>query len=407
MKKGSGICKTSNFSIEGIEENRIGERSPVDGRVLIERIFPITLRRYSMFKGEAELDIFKNEEALINLINTFSSAKFYDKYSNKGEFLRDKAEKAVDDATKSNSKSLQEYRKIEAEIQRLLTDRNKITIFINSLEDQINKTEINIQEADKYVSNAEALKIVNERIENIASRIRDVESYIDEDYTIALFDKLWILMHFEPLHIEYFNKVAILEEKKRQLQSEFDIEIGIKKGRKKLKADLLNNAIPLPSGVPSKAHMEEMLNEELCKVCNRPPLKGSEAYNFMVNRLEEYLKLQDPELVEEDNAIPILFSNDYTRRLFSMGVQHEDSLVKIRGIKRNIKELFDFNKKRRKELESLTSKHEHELSEREKVIGQSSIGADKLDNVLKNYNSWQKDLTMYSEEEEEDNPPLE
>ena len=81
-----------------------------------------------------------------------------------------------------------------------------------------------------------------------------------------------------------------------------------------------------------------------------------------------------------------------------MGVQHEDSLVKIRGIKRNIKELFDFNKKRRKELESLTSKHEHELSEREKVIGQSSIGADKLDNVLKNYNSWQKDLINYNKD---------
>ena len=33
-----------------------------------------------------------------------------------------------------------------------------------------------------------------------------------------------------------------------------------------------------------------MIDDEICKVCGRPAEKGSEAYNFMVNKLNEYLE---------------------------------------------------------------------------------------------------------------------
>ena len=72
---------TSNFMLEGIEENKSGERSPVNGKTLMDRIFPPEIRRYSLFKGEAELNIFNNDEALSILINSFSSAKHYEKYT--------------------------------------------------------------------------------------------------------------------------------------------------------------------------------------------------------------------------------------------------------------------------------------------------------------------------------------
>ncbi len=104
-KKKANECSTSNFTTEGIEENKSGERTQVDGKNLLDRIFPFQIRRYSMFKGEAELDIFKSDEALTNLINLFSDAKHYDKYSEKGAFLRDKAEKAVEESSKADKKN--------------------------------------------------------------------------------------------------------------------------------------------------------------------------------------------------------------------------------------------------------------------------------------------------------------
>lgn len=391
-KIGENECSTTNYGIEGIEESFTGERSQVDGKALLDRIFPPEIRRYSMFKGEAELDIFKNEDALMNLINSFSDAKDYEKYSVKGLFLRDKAEKAVDEATKSKIKNQQEYKRLEAEISRLSHEREKVKVFLNTTEQQIRKTEENIQEADKYVTNAEALETINIRIRNIESQISTNQSTIKEDYTTNLFDEGWILVNFENIHHEFSKKVAALHAQKRTLQSAFDTEKGIKEGRRRVTAELLNSATPLPIGVPSKAHMQEMLKEEICKVCNRPAKEGSEAYEFMMHRLKEYLEKQQPvDNSNEDEEI-ILFKNDYLSKLFTMGANHEDNLANLRDTRNNIKELFEFNLERKKILEELNQKLEKELAERENIIGSSSIGAERLTSVLKNYNGWQRDL---------------
>ena len=88
-------CSVSNSTLTGVKESNNGERTPIDGNALLENIFPSEIRRYSMFKGEEELNIFENSDALINLINLFSEAKYYEKYESKGEFLKLSAEKSV------------------------------------------------------------------------------------------------------------------------------------------------------------------------------------------------------------------------------------------------------------------------------------------------------------------------
>ena len=104
-KTADNECSTANYMLEGIEEKKTGEREQVDGQRLLDNIFPFQIRKYSMFKGESELNIFESEDALTNLINLFSDAKHYDKYSEKGAFLREKAEKAVEDSAKSDKKN--------------------------------------------------------------------------------------------------------------------------------------------------------------------------------------------------------------------------------------------------------------------------------------------------------------
>lgn len=390
-------CSTANYMLEGIEENKLGERNQVDGANLLDRIFPFQIRKYSMFKGESELNIFESEDALTNLINLFSDAKHYDKYSEKGAFLREKAEKAVEDSTKSDKKNEALYKSLESEILRLENEKYKYQVHLNSTVDEIKKIEGNLQSAESHVKNADTLETINNRIKNIEEKIAEANKRIDENYTTSLFDEKWIAVNFEPIHKEFADKVKQLSLDRRKQQSEFDKEQGIKEGERKAKAELLNNAVPLPDNIPSKVIMEEMLHDEICKVCNREASKGSEAYNFMFERLQTYLQSQAKKEEEADDEP--LFKKDYTNRLLNLSVNHEDNLKNLREIRTTIKDLFEFNADRKKDIELLNEQLEKEKTEREKVLGDSSIAEEKLVNVLKNYNSWQRDLKQKGKEQ--------
>lgn len=406
-KKKANECSTSNYMLEGVEENKAGERVQVDGQHLLDRIFPFQIRKYSMFKGEAELDIFKSDEALTNLINLFSDAKHYDKYSEKGYFLREKADKAVEESSKNDKKNEALYKKLESEIKELENSKHKYSVHLNSTEEEIRKIEGNIQAAGSYVKNASALDTINERIKNIDGRISSLFRNIDENYTTSLFDQTWIAVNFESIHHEFAEKVKHLSAERRKQQSEFDKQKGIKEGEKKAKAELLNNSVPLPIGIPSKAHMEEMLEEELCKVCNREAVKDSEPYKFMMKRLEEYLTSQaHKEEDEKTEPEEQLYKNDYTNRLVNLSVSHEDNLKNLRGVRASIKELFIFNDARKKDIEELNEQLEKEKIERAKILGNSNIAEEKLVDVLKNYNAWQDDLKQRNSEKIDYNAKL-
>jgi DNA sulfur modification protein DndD len=390
-KEKANESSTSSFMIEGISENGSGERTQVDGQALLDRIFPFQIRKYSMFKGEAELNIFESDSALANLINLFSEAKHYDKYSEKGAFLREKAEKAVEDSSKLNKKNEVLYKKLEGEIIYLDREKAKYLVHLNSTEEEIRKIQGNLQLAESHVSNADALETLNKRIKEIEESISYLTGRIDENYTTFLFDENWILVNFESFRKEFAEKVSAHSKTRRELQSEFDKQKGIIEGEKKAKAELLNNAIPLPNNTPSKAIMEEMLNDEICKVCNREAEKGSEAYKFMMKRLKTYLESQITEDSEPNKDEP-LFKFDYTNRLDNLSISHEDNLKNLRLVRTKIKELFEFNDDRKKDIEVLNEQLEKEKTERDRILGNSSIAEEKLSDVLKNYNAWQRDL---------------
>ena len=202
-KEKANECSTSSFMIEGTSENSLGERTQVDGQTLLDRIFPFQIRKYSMFKGEAELNIFESDSALANLINLFSEAKHYDKYSEKGAFLREKAEKAVEDSSKNDKKNEALYRRLEGEILQLEREKEKYKVHLTATEEEIKKIEENLQDAERHVSNADALETLNKRIKEIEEKISHLTGRIDENYTTSLFDENWILVNFESFHKEF------------------------------------------------------------------------------------------------------------------------------------------------------------------------------------------------------------
>lgn len=392
-KSANNDLETSIVVFEGEEkDNTTGERIPTNAQNLLDRIFPFEIRKYSMFKGETELNIFDNDEALANLINLFSDARHYEKYTEKGIFLRDKAEKAVEQSTRQKRKNDKAYKLLEIELASLQREKDRLRVHLKSDEDEKLKLEKNIKEAEKYVSNAKELETINKRVKNIESKISIVDSIIDNNFTTSLFDENWILVNFVPIHKEFAVKISTHSKKRRELQSIFDRQKGIKEGEKKAKAELLNNAIPLPIGVPSKSHMEEMLNDEICKVCNREAKKGSQEYDFMMKRLRAYLEGQSVEEIEPDKEEP-LFKFDYTNRLENLNISHEDNLKNLKLIRSDIKDKIELISKREKEKKEFEELLEKEKDERKKILGDSKIADEsKLLNVFKNYTYWQDDL---------------
>jgi DNA sulfur modification protein DndD len=226
-------CVASKSILDGIEESNNGERNIVDGIRLMEYLFPVTIRKYSMFKGEAALDIFDTSETLITLIQAYSEAKYFDKYEKKGIYLQTEAENAVDAASRSASKNQAHYNKLETAIKELIVQKNREKTFLDSTKEQIIKLRGRIEDAKNYVSNAKALGIVNDRITIIRNKIETASGHIDENYTTSLLDDKWILMNYESIHKEFTKKVNALSAKRRELQSNFDTEVGIKIGEKR------------------------------------------------------------------------------------------------------------------------------------------------------------------------------
>ena len=395
-KTADNRCNVTNSSLTGIEEASNGERNPVNGENLLEEIFPVKIRKYSMFKGEEELNIFDNSEALKNLIELFSNAKYYEKYETKAEYLKNSAENAVSLGSKNNLKNKKEYDIIDADIKYYNSVKNRNSNLLDQTNENLIKTNENIEGVRKFVNNAEALEIINSRISKIKTEISNTENLINENYTTSLFDESWILMNFEKIHYEFSNKVAKLSKERRITQSNFDKEIGIKEGEKRAKISLFNDLVPLPIGTPTKAIMDEMIIEKLCKVCNRPAKEGSDALKFMQDRLGEYIDSQKKYTKEEEPETEKLFKFNYVNRLVSVSTSQEDNLSKIKSINSEITEVYEFNQERKNDLAQLNKKLEKEIEERSKIIGNSNIGSEKLGVVLKDYEEWQKDIIDFN-----------
>ena len=382
--------ETTKAVLDGVKESRTGERDIVDGKQWLDIVFPPEIRRYSMFKGESSLNILKQDASLLNLINLFSDARSYEKYASKIEFLREEAEKEVSENTRINTKKKAEFETLEKQITLAQQKKSQLEEQLDRLEQNTNTTIELKNEAEKFVLNAKALEDINKRIDILNDRKQKNDAKIEENYTTSLLDDFWILMHFEPIHNEFSNKIQQAEIAKRQIQQEFDISKGETKGRRTLQAKLMNNSSPLPVGVPNKAIMMEMLKDEICKVCNREAKEGTEAYQYMEHNLKQFLSSLEPEKnVEEDEVI---FKHNYLRSLVNMATNHDSSILRFRSIIPEIQDKFDFNKSREEDSIRFQEQIDKEKLERTKILGDSSLGEDRLLDVIKNYNQWQADI---------------
>lgn len=356
-KDTNGSVRTRDFSFVGYEI--VGaERYKRDGKILLESCFDTVIRRYCLFKGERELNVFDNNTALKTLVDTFSGIKQFDNLVELTTYFEQQSDNLVTKELKKDKKQEEVIKRLEYELSKVQSDISDVRHDISIKEKAVSDYETRLRVLEENQDACENLQDINARIEQKKIEQRRLMGYINLDYNAMLLDDMWILRAFPSILSEYQKKVSSLSREKRKLQKAEDERIAIEKGKQEAIKEiqkLANDATPLPWNLPDKETMQEMIDDEICKVCGRPAEKGSDAYNFMVNKLNEYLdhiRKESESAKQQEALVKPLFENTYINELHTRSIQLSgDTEQELMGLATAIADRLSFVQSRKQDLE--------------------------------------------------------
>ena len=160
--------------------------------------------------------------------------------------------------------------------------------------------------------------------------------------------------------------VSSFSRERRRLHDEYLIEKG--KQQQLAALALPDGMTKLPWFVPNEEYLEEMIQDECCKVCGRPAPKGSEAYEFMVQKLQEALANRKKQQKTEDEDI---FKFNYTEELqhlsISFGGPKEKSVANRMSV---IQDRLEFIADRTKEMQKWQQALDDAKDEKSRLLSQ-------------------------------------
>lgn len=383
----NGSLQTSNFhcylyEVKGSERIKISNGSDIFDK----RIFDKSIRRYCMFKGESELNIFTNKEALDLLVQTFSDIREFDPYVAFTEQASQQAEVAAARAVASDKKLEQASKMLTYNIE---SEKKKISDLKNDLNNQIkeitNYTQL-LQDMENNKEKSGLMKTINERIENFTKQKAQIAGKIKDNYTVRLLDDMWILMGFEDIAREYSDKVADFSKRKRKEEKEYQRQQGSKDTANVIK-ELSNGSVPLAVYVPDEKTMREMLHDHICKVCNRPAPEGSDAYEFMLKKLNDYIQSLEPSKVEEEEDT--LFPLEYITELDKRDTVLANNMPFLSKMRSRIISDIEFNNDRIKELQAKENQILDETEKKKHLLAEADgLSEEDLLNAYQQITDW-------------------
>ena len=379
-RTGDTTYRAGKVSYTGYEDTDSG-REQVSGKLLINRCYDSFIQRFSMFKGESKLDVFDDKTALKTLVDKFSDIKTFDELVESTSSFEAKANSAYLKEMKSDEKVSKEAKSLELKIQHVSNDiaqkKNDIREKQSSLEiysSRLKELEQNQETSERYKEIEDRRKTQQEKKNKLNSQIGMV------DYNHALLDKFWILAPYPKILQEFKQKCSAYSKEKRRLEREFDREqaeaIGKLKAVKEIQGTLINGSTELPWYLPDQETMEEMIHDHVCKVCGRPAPEGSDAYEFMVHKLEDYKRHVEAklkkELAEKEIENKTLFKNNHIENLHSLSISLSGNAEsQISNIAMEINERQELVANLRKHLKDVEEKLQDIMDEKSRLLIQA------------------------------------
>ncbi|WP_304066698.1 AAA family ATPase [Pedobacter glucosidilyticus] len=315
---------------------------------LIRGLFPDEIRNYIWFQGESldSLINFRNKETLKAAVKHISYFPFYEKVSTIIKNAKDKIGKLENTKIKDNNKTNSDIKGIISKID-LYTHKVEAEEKIKSeIELNITKIEIALSEDEGKMSGlANFTKLVND-YNKYETDIKDVMNQLTtlDDYQRKQVPNLWILRGISEM---VDNCAEIIK-----LHTEVQDTAPEKK--------YLDN--------PGRAKLEEILESKQCFVCGSDASEGTDAYNWILNRVkeqEEYLQ----EMEEFSNNLEFSkkferfigsiqdYPNSLSISLSSIDKQYIDSEENIEVLQMRKRNLLDKKKKLDEQIEDVKKKH--------------------------------------------------
>lgn len=375
-KSFDGEVTTSNYTFSLIEGNGI-ERIVKDG-VTFDKDLPSEMRKFIMFKGEQDLNILEKSNSLKQLVDEFSEVQNFETYFSFMEYATKNAEQARDNAQKLDKKNADKIKGLKKTIEQekgLLSDIDRE---IHIKEGEAENFEGLLKNIEQSNEASKLLKSVNQRIERLSQRRSETAGRIKENYTINLLDDMWILLGFVDTAEEYSALVNGLMNERKKLEDQYLITAGVEKAIKEAERGFT----ALPAHIPGRKIMEDMLNEEVCKFCGRKAEKGTEAWNYMYERLQEYKASLEG---KADEGIEPLYKNNYIDELQKRDTTLNDNLSDIAKMRRKIQEAIAFNNRLHDDIKKIDANLNTEFEQKKRILAQ----ADGLteEQLLANYDN--------------------
>lgn len=365
------------------------ERQSTSGDRLLNMCFEPVIRQYCLFKGENELNVFDNETALKTLVDTFSGIRQFDELVEMTANFEQKSANAA-------NKELQNDKKVSNQAKELNSQLLSIVTAIQDIKNELNQKKISISEFSSKLELLEKNQETSEHYQDLKERIKALKdkrarlSYLSScDYSTSLLDEYWILRPFPAIIKEFSTKVSSLSLEKRRLEKQETERRAKEEGEREAISKiqkLANDAVPLPWNLPDEATMKEMIDDEICKVCGRPAPKGSEAYEFMRTKLNEYLahitaeaNKQSKNIENETPLFPNSFINELHSRQIKLSGETEQEISKIAT---TISDRLEFISQRKAELDEVDKQLQDLETEQNDLLMQSGLSADLLDKSI-------------------------
>lgn len=379
-RTGETSFRAGKVSYTGYEDTDAG-REQVSGKLLINRCYDSFIQRFSMFKGESRLDVFDDKTALKTLVDKFSDIKAFDKLVENTDEFEKKSEAAYLKEMKSDEKVSKDAKSLELKIKHVSDDIFQKKKDIREKQSSIDVYASRLKELEQNQETSERYKEIEDRRKTQQDKKNKLLSQIGMvDYNHALLDKFWILAPFPKILQEFKQKCSAYSKEKRRLEREFDREqaeaIGKLKAVKEIQGTLINGSTELPWYLPDQETMEEMIHDHICKVCGRPAPEGSDAYEFMVHKLEDYKKHVEAKLQKEieEKALEdkTLFKFNHIENMHSLSISlsgNNESMIS--NIAVGINERLELVSRLREELKSVESKLQETIDEKSRLLIQA------------------------------------
>ncbi len=372
--------KFVGYCIDGVE------RSRTEGAKLLDRCFEPVIRTYCLFKGENKLNVFETPDALKTLVETFSGIKDFDKKVDLTKSFEEKAANVVSKALQNDNKVSKQTKELTDRRTALLNEIQEIKIELKEKRKSIDWYSSKLQELESNQDLSERYQHLKVRIKGLEDKRAGLAKHVKCDYNAKLLDESWILRSFPSVMSDFSAKVSALSKAKRRLDKQETERRAMADGKREAYTQiqkLVNDTVPLPWNLPDEQTMKEMIDDEVCKVCGRPAPKGSEPYEFMRHKLQDYLDHVKAEANKKSNDSQEeekpLFVNSFIDELHSLQIKFSgDEEIAVANTARKISEELEFINARKLQYNEVDTQLNDLETEANNMILQSGLSDELL-----------------------------